>query len=126
MFRLSPTIDCRSIIAKNSNYQSKISKIDHRKQIMCEMLRTECTPFELAIIYNMAAPIDLNNYPFNKYTVAVVTREGYLPNFIVNNTKYQQRLCGFMTRIAYMYTSSALPSEEIRNSSTIYSAKWIY
>ena len=35
------------------------------------MLRTECTPFELAIIYNMAAPIDLNNNPFNKDTVAV-------------------------------------------------------
>ena len=49
-----------------------------------------------------------------------VTVEGHLPNFIVNNTKYQ-RFCSFITWIAYMYTSSVLPSEEIRNSSTIYS-----
>ena len=35
------------------------------------MLRTECTLFELAIIYNMAAPIDLNNNAFNKDTAAV-------------------------------------------------------
>ena len=43
----------------------------------------------------------------------------YVPNFIVNNTKYQQSYCSFMTRIAYMYTSAALPSEEIQNSSTL-------
>ena len=92
------------------------------------MLRTECTPFELAIISNMAAPIDLNNNHFNKDMVAMSLERGHLPNFIVNNTKYQQRFCSFMTRIAYMYTSSALTSEEIRNSSTIYSysAKWIH
>ena len=73
MFRLLPIIDCRSIIAKNSDYRSKISKIDHRKQIIskCEMVKTECTPFELAIIYNMAVPIDLNNNAFNKDTAAV-------------------------------------------------------
>ena len=35
------------------------------------MLRTECTPFKLAIIYNMAAPIDLNNNAFNKDMAAV-------------------------------------------------------
>ena len=34
------------------------------------MVKTECTPFELAI-YNMAAPIDLNNNAFNKDTAAV-------------------------------------------------------
>ena len=32
MFRLSPIIDCRSIIAKNADYRSKISKIDHGKR----------------------------------------------------------------------------------------------
>ena len=41
MFRLSPIIDCRSIIAKNSDYRSKISKIDHRKQIIYEMRNGE-------------------------------------------------------------------------------------
>ena len=41
MFRLSSIIDCRSIIAKNSDYRSKISKIDHRKQIMYEMGNVE-------------------------------------------------------------------------------------
>ena len=41
MFRLLPIIDCRSIIAKNSDYQSKISKIDHRKQIMYKMRNVE-------------------------------------------------------------------------------------
>ena len=41
MFQLSPIIDCRSIIAKNSDYGSKISKIDHRKQIMYEMRNVE-------------------------------------------------------------------------------------
>ena len=41
MFRLSPIIDCRSIIAKNSDYQSKISIIDYRKQIMYEMRNVE-------------------------------------------------------------------------------------
>ena len=49
------------------------SIIETKSCTQCEMLRTECTPFELAIIYNMAAPnvIDLNNNPFNKDTVAV-------------------------------------------------------
>ena len=41
MFRISPIIDCRSIIAKNSDYRSKISKIDHRKQIMYKMRNVE-------------------------------------------------------------------------------------
>ena len=35
------------------------------------MLRTEYSPFELAIIYNMAAPIGLNNNAFNIDTAAV-------------------------------------------------------
>ena len=35
------------------------------------MLRIECTPFELAIIYNMAVPIGLINTAFNKDTAAV-------------------------------------------------------
>ena len=77
--------------------------------------------------FNMAAPIGLINNAFHKDTAAVsldrviypIYNEGHLPNFIVNNTKYQQRFCSFMTRIAYMYTSLAPPSEEIRNASTI-------
>ena len=53
MFRLSPIIDCRSIIAKNSDYRTKISKIDHRKQIMYEMRNVEnrMHSFELASYY---------------------------------------------------------------------------
>ena len=43
------------------------------------MLKTECTPLELAIIYNMAAPIALNNNAFNKDTAAV-SLESHLPN----------------------------------------------
>ena len=81
MFRLSAMIDCRSIIAKNSDYRSKISKIDHRKQIMYEMRnvkRTECNQFELAIIYNMATSIDANQQRYG----GLFTREGHLPNFI--------------------------------------------
>ena len=52
---------------------------------MYEMLRTECTPFELAIIYNMAAPIGLNNNA-RRYG-SRVTIEGHLPNFIVRRKK---------------------------------------
>ena len=73
MFRLSPIIDCRSIIAKNSDYRSKISKIDHRKQIMYEMRNVENRMHSVRIgyYYDMAAPIDLNNNDFNKDTAAV-------------------------------------------------------
>ena len=35
------------------------------------MLRTECTPYELAIIYKIAAPIDLNNNAFNEDRAAM-------------------------------------------------------
>ena len=41
MFRLSPIIDCRSIIVKNSDYRFKISKIDHRNLFMYEMRNVE-------------------------------------------------------------------------------------
>ena len=44
-----------------------------------QMLRTECTPFELAIIYNMAAPIDFNNNTFNKDMAAVSLERVFYP-----------------------------------------------
>ena len=46
---------------------------------MCEMLKTECTPFELAIIYSMAAPIDFNNNAFIKDTAAVSLERVFYP-----------------------------------------------
>ena len=52
MFRLSPIIDCRSIIAKNSDYRSKISKIDHRKQ-MYKMRNVENRMHSVRIGYNL-------------------------------------------------------------------------
>ena len=51
MFRLSPIIDCRSIIAKNSDYRSKISKIDHWKHIMYEMWNVESRMHSVRIGY---------------------------------------------------------------------------
>ena len=77
--------------------------------------------FELASYYLQNGGtnrLEYNNAFIQQRYGGRVTREGHLPNFSVNNFKYQQRFCGFMTRIAYMYTSSALPSEEIRNFST--------
>ena len=74
MFRLSPIIDCRSIIAKNSDYRSKISKIDHRKQIIYEMRNGENRMHSVRIGYYLqygGAVIDLNNNAFNKDTAAV-------------------------------------------------------
>ena len=83
MFRLSPIIDCRSIIAKNSDYRSKISKIDHRKQIMYEMRNVEnrMHSFELASYYlqNGGTHIDLNNNAFNKDTAAVSLERAIYP-----------------------------------------------
>ena len=44
------------------------------------MLRTECTPSSwLAIIYKMAAPIDLNNNAFNKDTAAMSLERAIYP-----------------------------------------------
>ena len=53
MFQLSPIIDCRSIIAKNSDYRSKISKINHRKQIMYEMRIVENRMHSIWIGYHL-------------------------------------------------------------------------
>ena len=51
MLRLSQIIDCRSIIAKNPDYRSKISKIDHRKHIMYEMRNVENRMHSVRIRY---------------------------------------------------------------------------
>ena len=43
------------------------------------MLRTECTPFELAIIYNNGGPYKLFNNAFNKDTAAVLLERVIYP-----------------------------------------------
>ena len=84
MFRLSPIIECRSIIAKNSDYRSKISKIDHRKQIIYEMRNGENRMHSVRIGYHLQyGGAHSKNNAFNKRYGGRVTREGHLPNFIM-------------------------------------------